>query len=204
MTDTKWQAWVEWRLNSNPRPRGTATQRRLGVAEVLFDVLLKVTPPDKSDAIARLVEMSAAEGQPSGVAHLWFMNSWALDMQRQMNGEIRRLECASVDDTQARHLLKHGVGLLAIRAVYADPGAVEGVSSIVSRQILLQSRLQGLTREEIDNKLAIKDAYLAEGIEAHALRLDIIGIPGDIEAATDAAKRAVPASSREPKKWWRA
>ena len=66
-------------------------------------MLLKVTPPDKSDAIATMVEESAAQGQPSAIAHLWLMNAWATDMQRQTNGEPRRLECANVDDSEAAY-----------------------------------------------------------------------------------------------------
>jgi hypothetical protein len=53
-------------------------------------------------------------------------------------------------------------------ATHADPDTVDGISSTVSRQILLQLRLQGLSNEEINNKRAIKDAFLKEGIEAHA------------------------------------
>jgi hypothetical protein len=96
-------------------------------------------------------------------------------------------------------------------ATYADPGTVDGISSTVSRQILLQPRLQGLSNEEINNKLAIKDAFLKEGIEAHALSLDILSILVDVEAKTGAAKRAVssnsapaPAPKKKKKKWWQA
>jgi hypothetical protein len=109
MSDEKWREWVEWRLNADPRPTGTATQRRLGAAEVLFDMLLKVTPPDNSDAIATMVEGSAAQGQPSAIAHMWLMNAWATDMQRQMNGEPRRLECANVGDSEAAYLTEHAI-----------------------------------------------------------------------------------------------
>lgn len=205
MSDDQWREWVEWRLNADPRPTGTATQRRLGAVEVLFDMLLKVTPPDKNDGIATVVEMSAAQGQPAAIAHLWLMNAWGTDMQRQMNGEPRRLACASVDDDEAVRLTQHAIQLLAMYANYADPGTVDGISAVVSRQILLQPRLQGLSSEEINNKLAIKDAYLAQGIEAHALSLDILSLLVDIEAQTSTAKRAAFNSTPAPatkKKWW--
>jgi hypothetical protein len=201
MSDEKWREWVEWRLNAAPRPTGTVTQRRLGAAEVLFDMLLKVTPPT-------MVDVSAAQGQPSAIAHMWLMNAWATDMQRQMNGEPRRLECANVDDPEAAYLTEHAIGLLGMYANYADPGTVDGISSTVSRQILLQPRLQGLSKEDINNKLAIKDAFLKEGIEAHALSLDILSILVDVEAKTGAAKRAISSNSAPApatkKKWWQA
>lgn len=211
MSDEKWREWVEWRLNSDPRPTGTTTQRRLGAAEVLLDMLLKVTPPEKHDVIVTLVETAASQGKPHGTAHMWLLNAWAADMQRQMNGEPRRLECASVDDSEAAYLTEHAIGLLGMYANNADPGAIEGISSAVSHQILRQPRLQGLSEEEISNKLSIKDAYLMQGIEAHALSLDLLSILTDAEGKMDLARRAVhakrvssvipPAPARK-KKWW--
>lgn len=62
----------------------------------------------------------------------------------------------------------------------------------MSRQFLLQPRLQGLSNED---KLAIKDAFLKEGIEAHALSLDILSLLIDVEEKTGAAKRAVSSNS---------
>lgn len=208
MSDDKWREWVEWRLNADPRPTGTPAQRRLGAVEVLFDMLLKVTPPEKSDGIATVVEMSAAQGQPSAMAHMWLMNAWGSDMQRQMNGEQRRLESANVGDEEAAYLTDHALQLLAMYANYADPGTVDGISAVVSSQILRQPRLQGLSSEEINNKLAIKDAYLTQGIDAHALSLDILSLLVEIEAKTSAAKRSMagnaPASAPKKKKWWQA
>jgi hypothetical protein len=191
MSDVEWSEWVEWRLNASPRPIGTTAQRRLGAVEVLFDMLLKATPPAKSDAIAAMVETSAAQGQASGIAHLWLMNAWALDMQRQASGEPRRLECVSVDDTEAVRLAEHGIGLLAMYSTAADAGAVDGISATVSRQILVQPRLQDLSSEEVNNKMAIKDGFLMEGVEAHLLSLDILSLLVDIEAKLGAASRAV-------------
>lgn len=149
----------------------------------------------KSDAIATMVEVSASQGQASAIAHLWLMNAWATDMQRQANGEPRGLECANVDDSEAAYLTDHAIGLLGMYATYADPGTVDGISSTVSRQVLLQPRLQGLSDDEINNKLAIKDAFLTEGIEAHALSLDMLSLLVDVEAKTGAAKRAVSSNS---------
>lgn len=199
MPDEKLHEWIEWRLNSEPRPTGSAIQRRLGAAEVLFDMLLKVTPPEKSDSIATLVEQSAAQGKAFAVANLWLMNAWAIDMQRQANGQPRRLECASIDDSEATHLTEHAVVLLCMYAAYANPGAVDEISSAVSHQILLQPRLQGLSNDEINNKLAIRDAFLMEGIEAHALSLDLLSLLVDVTARTEAAKRdASPVSAPAP------
>lgn len=207
MSDVAWRDWVEWRLNVDPRPTGTVAQRRLGAAQVLFDMLLKVTPPEKSDVIATLVETSAAQGQPYAKAHMWLMNVWALDMQRQMNGEPRSLGCGDVDDSEAVYLTEQAIGLLGMYAISADPGAVDGLSGVLARQILLQPRLAGLSTEEINSKLAIRDAYLEQGIEAYKLSLDMLGILTEVKARADAAKPAVSNKAPAPapkKKWWQA
>jgi hypothetical protein len=170
-------------------------------------MFLKVTPPETNDAIASLVERSASQGSPSGVAHLWFMDAWAADMQRQMQGEPRRLESGSVDEESAIDLRKHGVSLLAMYVRFLDHALVDEVFSAASRQVLLQPRLRGLSSEEINNKLTIKDAYTMEGIEAHAMSLDIIDVLAEVDAileATSPGRVGSPKPTQAPKKsWWR-